>query len=83
MMDSNNSHVKPLRALRTSISRACDGLGANLHSLAEGAEQQRRNTCQFLADLGQRAGEQARRLQDHHQQNQQHAFAAFAVRQSS
>ncbi|CAL5227100.1 g10006 [Coccomyxa viridis] len=35
-------------------------------------------TDRLIADLGQRAGEQARRLQDHQQRHQQHALAGFA-----
>lgn len=79
-MDTNDGPAGPLRALQTSISRACNELGGKLHSIAEGGEQHRQRACRLLAELGERAGVQVRRLQDNHQQHQQHAIAGFAVR---
>ena len=71
----------PLRGLQVSIARVCNEVEGRLHGIAEGAEQHRQGACRLLAGLGQLAGQQARRLQDHHQQQQQHALAGFAVRQ--
>ena len=77
----NEGPAGPVSALQTAISSVCHGLGATLHGIAEAGEQHKQNACRGLAELGQRAGEQARRLQDHQQRHQQHALAGFAVRQ--
>jgi hypothetical protein len=66
--------------MQTSFSKACNELGGKLQSMAEQGEQHRQIACRIIVELGQRAGEQARRLQHHHQQHQQHALAGFAVR---
>lgn len=79
-MEGGAGPAGPLRALQTSFSRACNELGGKLHSMAEQGEQHRQSAFKFVVELGQRAGEQARRLQHHHQQHQQHALAGFAVR---
>ena len=72
----------PLRGLQVSIARVCNEMEGRLHNIADGAEQHRQGACRLLAGLGQLAGQQARRLQDHHQQHQQHVLAGFAVRPS-
>ncbi len=79
-MDRSTGSAGPLSVFQTALSNVCHELGGRFQSIAEGSEQQRRNACRLIADLGQRAGEQARRLQDHQQRHQQHALAGFAVR---
>ncbi len=78
-MDRGTGSAGPLSAFQIAISNVCHDLGGRLQSIAEGSEQQRQNACRLIADLGQKAGEQARRLQDHQQRHQQHALAGFAV----
>ena len=79
-MEQGTGPQGPLRGLQVSIARVCDEMEGRLHSIADGAEQHRKGICRLLAGLGQLAGQQARRLQDHHQQHQQHVLAGFAVR---
>ena len=71
---------RPLRGLQVSLARVCKEIEGRLHGIADGAEQHRQGACRLLAGLGQLAGQQARRLQDQHQQHQQHVLAGFAVR---